>query len=159
MADCQATPEVEALHWVAPKGAGSAVQNEPVAAETLRRRRVQAAGHKLITIPNKDGKLTDIFWIGGTKVGALMGEAIVIGNPALASDFAFHVKQRGGLLVKGCVLGVQFLELYRSGLFLGLAALLSSGISQAGYELAAVTETNQVFPVLPDGLVAKLEES
>ncbi|KAF6829356.1 threonine aldolase [Colletotrichum plurivorum] len=111
-------------------------------------------------------ELTDIFWIGGTKVGALMGEAIVIGNPALASDFAFHVKQRGGLLAKGRVLGVQFLELFRSGLFLDLAAhanrmaaLLSSGISQAGYEMAAVTETNQVFPMLPDGLVAKLEES
>lgn len=103
-------------------------------------------------------ELTDIFWIGGTKVGALMGEAIVIGNHELASDFAFHVKQRGGLLAKGRVLGVQFLELFRSGLFLDLAALLSSGISQAGYKMAAVTQTNQVFPVLPDGLVAKLEE-
>ncbi|KAL2880822.1 hypothetical protein SGCOL_003849 [Colletotrichum sp. CLE4] len=46
------------------------------------------------------GRLTDIFWIGGTKVGALLGEAIVINNPVLQEDFRFHLKQRGGLLAK-----------------------------------------------------------
>lgn len=109
--------------------------------------------------------LTDIFWIGGTKVGALMGEAIVISNQALASDFAFHVKQRGGLLAKGRILGIQFMELFRSNLFFDLAShanqmamLLSSGILKAGYTLAAATETNQVFPILPNDLIAKLEQ-
>lgn len=110
-------------------------------------------------------ELTDMFWIGGTKVGTLLGEAIVISNQSLATDFAFHVKQRGGLLAKGRVLGVQFLELFRQSLFFDLAShanqmaiLLSMGISEAGYRLAAATETNQVFPILPTALIAKLEE-
>ena len=108
-------------------------------------------------------RLTDIFWIGGTKVGALLGEAIVIGNPSLGRDFGFHVKQRGGLLAKGRTLGIQFAELFSSGLFFELAAhgnnmaaLLSSGISTAGYRLAAPTDTNQVFPVLPMALITRL---
>lgn len=110
-------------------------------------------------------ELADIFWIGGTKVGALMGEAIVISNPALVEDFAFHVKQRGGLLAKGRAVGIQFTELFKSGLFLELAthannmaALLSSGISAAGYSLAARTDTNQVFPIFPTALIATLQE-
>lgn len=109
--------------------------------------------------------LTDIFWIGGTKVGMLLGEAIVISNPDLAEDFAFHVKQRGGLLAKGRVLGVQFYEMFHSNLFFDLARhtnamsqLLSSGILEAGYKLAAETETNQVFAILPNSLVAELEK-
>ncbi|KFZ25492.1 hypothetical protein V502_00029 [Pseudogymnoascus sp. VKM F-4520 (FW-2644)] len=109
--------------------------------------------------------LTDIFWIGGTKVGTLLGEAIVINNQSLATDFAFHVKQRGALLAKGRVLGVQFLELFRSNLFFDLAlhanqmaTMLSLGISEVGYKLAAPTETNQVFPILPNALIARLEE-
>lgn len=110
--------------------------------------------------------LSDIFWIGGTKVGTLLGEAIVISNASLASDFAFHVKQRGGLLAKGRVLGVQFAELFRSNLFQELslhanrmATKLSQGIVGAGYRLAAATETNQVFPILPVGLVSNLQEN
>ncbi|KAF9882511.1 hypothetical protein CkaCkLH20_00547 [Colletotrichum karsti] len=124
-----------------------------------------AADRNNLTLKDIAG-LTDIFWFGGTKVGALMGEAIVISNQALASDFVFHVKQRGGLLSKGRVLGIQFLELFRSNLFFDLAShanrmakLLSSGISKAGHELAAATETNQVFAILPNDLITKLEES
>jgi threonine aldolase len=108
--------------------------------------------------------LTDIFWIGGTKVGALLGEAIVINNPSLAEDFAFHVKQRGGLLAKGRTLGVQFLELFRSNLFFELARhannmaqLLSLGVIEAGFSLSAETETNQVFAILPNTLISKLQ--
>lgn len=111
-------------------------------------------------------ELTDIFWIGGTKVGALLGEAIVISNQSLASDFAFHVKQRGGLLAKGRVVGVQFMELFRSNLFFDLAShanqmamLLSSGVTKAGHELADGAETNQVFPILPNDLIVKLKEN
>lgn len=109
-------------------------------------------------------RLTDIFWIGGTKVGALLGEAIVISNPSLATDFAFHVKQRGGLLAKGRTLGIQFAELFRTDLFFELAshanrmaALLSSGISEAGYSLSAAADTNQVFPILPNALIKMLQ--
>ncbi|KAH6967969.1 threonine aldolase [Ilyonectria sp. MPI-CAGE-AT-0026] len=108
--------------------------------------------------------LTDVFWIGGTKVGMLLGEAIVINNKSLAEDFAFHIKQRGGLLAKGRILGVQFLEMFRSTLYFDLAKhanemaqLLSSGLAEAGHKLEAETETNQVFAILPNALIAKLQ--
>jgi len=62
--------------------------------------------------------LTDIFYIGGTKNGALLGEAIVINNKTLQANFRFHLKQRGALLAKGRLIGVQFLVLfYRQSVF------------------------------------------
>jgi threonine aldolase len=111
-------------------------------------------------------KLTDIFWIGGTKAGALLGEAIVINNPALQQDFAFHIKQRGALLAKGRILGVQFHALFKEGLFFAackhanqLAQTLSQGISDAGFTLSAETETNQIFPILPNSLIEQLQNN
>ena len=66
--------------------------------------------------------LVDLFWIGGTKLGALLGEAIVVCNPSLTEDFAFHLKQRGGMLAKGRLLGTQFQALFGdSDLFTSLA--------------------------------------
>lgn len=110
-------------------------------------------------------QLTDIFWIGGTKAGALIGEAIVIPNRPLAEEFSFNVKQRGALLAKGRVLGIQFRELFTDGLFdelseraNTLATKLSEGIVDKGYTLFAPTDCNQVFPVLPDTLVKTLEQ-
>jgi threonine aldolase len=110
--------------------------------------------------------LVDIFWIGGTKTGALLGEAIVVCNPALAEDFAFHVKQRGGMLAKGRLLGIQFQALFGvKNLFLEnakhantMAAKLASGIVSSGYALEAETATNQVFPILPDSVIAELKQ-
>ncbi len=109
-------------------------------------------------------KLTDVFWIGGTKAGALIGEAIVINKPELAEDFRFHIKQRGALLAKGRLLGIQFQVLFGDALFFtasrsanGLAAKLSKAILKAGYELDSETETNQIFPILPNPLIEKLE--
>ena len=109
--------------------------------------------------------LVDIFWIGGTKVGALLGEAIVVCNPALAEDFAFHLKQRGALLAKGRLLGIQFQQLFGDdALFFSLArhanamaAKLAAGITASGYALAAHTETNLVFPILPQAVVSALQ--
>ena len=110
-------------------------------------------------------RLTDIFWIGGTKAGALLGEAIVINRPELARDFSFHIKQRGALLAKGRALGVQFQTLFQDDLFFTanrhantLAQTLSKAITKAGHQLLSRTETNQVFPVLPNDLVDQLEE-
>lgn len=110
-------------------------------------------------------RLTDVFWIGGTKAGALIGEAIVINRPELATDFRFSIKQRGALLAKGRLLGVQFQELFGKNLFFSssqyandLAQRLSTEITNAGHKLASVTETNQVFPILPNELVETLEE-
>ena len=109
-------------------------------------------------------RLTDIFWIGGTKAGALIGEAIVINKPKLAKDFAFHIKQRGALLAKGRLLGIQFKELFESGLYFsasqyanGMAQKISKAILDNGYTLASETETNQIFPILPNPLIKKLE--
>lgn len=110
-------------------------------------------------------ELSDVFWIGGTKSGALLGEAVVIPNAALAEDFAFHIKQRGALLAKGRVLGLQFSELFRENLYFELtrhanqmANRLSDGILAAGHSLVAETETNQIFAVLPDELITRLQE-
>ncbi|KAK0385671.1 hypothetical protein NLU13_6848 [Sarocladium strictum] len=126
-------------------------------------------------------ELTDIFWIGGTKNGALLGEAIVVKDAALARDFEFYVKQRGSLLAKGRAIGAQFAELFRlsspadahlpvehqfrNTLYFDLARrantaaqTLSLAVTQAGYELQAETETNQVFAVLPVELIERLKE-
>lgn len=110
-------------------------------------------------------KLTDIFWIGGTKAGTLLGEAIVIPNPSLAKDFDFHIKQRGGLLAKGRLLGIQFKVLFEDDLFFTLtrhanamAGKLSEAFVRAGHCLDAPTESNQVFPILPDAVIEALQE-
>ncbi|KAL3464876.1 pyridoxal phosphate-dependent transferase [Aspergillus heterothallicus] len=107
---------------------------------------------------------TDIFWIGGTKMGALFGEAIVV-RKELAEGFEFHMKQRGALLGKSRVLGVQFSELFRDGLFFELARhanamarRIAAQFVQMGWELTAETETNQVFVVVPDTKLCQLEE-
>lgn len=109
--------------------------------------------------------LVDLFWIGGTKVGALLGEAIVVCNPAIAEDFAFHIKQRGGMLAKGRLLGIQFQQLFGPKLLFAtlashanaMAAKLAAGILAAGYQLSAETETNQLFPILPNRVIAALQ--
>lgn len=109
---------------------------------------------------------TDLFWIGGTKNGSLLGEAIVIKDPAIAVDFGFHVKQHGCLLAKSWVMGAQFAKLFdpEEDLFLELAghanemaSRLSQAVTDAGHHLVAATETNQVFAILPLPLVEKLQ--
>ncbi|KAL3473686.1 pyridoxal phosphate-dependent transferase [Aspergillus californicus] len=107
---------------------------------------------------------TDIFWIGGTKMGALLGEAIVV-RKALSEGFEFHMKQRGALLGKSRVLGVQFEELFRDGLFYELARhanamarKIAGQFVRRGWALAAETETNQVFVVVADSMLPQLEE-
>lgn len=110
-------------------------------------------------------ELTDIFWIGGTKNGALLGEAVVVKDARLASEFEFYVKQHGALLAKSRIMGAQFAELFHQDLYFDLARRanqsaesLSYGISEAGFSVYAVTETNQVFAVLPLGLIKRLQE-
>lgn len=110
-------------------------------------------------------ELTDVFWIGGTKAGALIGEAIVINNSDLAVDFAFHLKQRGALLAKGRLLGIQFERLFTDDLYFHLsrhanqmAKSIAVAIEAAGYEFAAPPQANQVFAILPNDLVERLSE-
>ena len=123
------------------------------------------ASHRNVATLADIASLVDLFWIGGTKLGALLGEAIVVCNPLLKEDFAFHLKQRGGMLAKGRVLGIQFQALFGdSDLFTSLArhanamaAKLAAGIVARGHALAAQTETNQVFAILPDTAIASLQ--
>lgn len=96
--------------------------------------------------------LTDAFYIGGTKNGALLGEALVIVNPALQTDFRYLLKQRGALLAKGMVLGVQFAALFEDDLFFALAAhanrmaqRLRQGLESAGARFVVESPTNQQF--------------
>jgi len=112
------------------------------------------------------GRLVDAFYIGGTKNGALMGEALVICRDALKEDFRFHMKQKGALLAKGRLLGIQFLELFRDNLYFDLAehanamaGLLGNEISRAGYSFLTHSPSNQIFPILPNWLITQLQEN
>ncbi len=111
-------------------------------------------------------ELVDMFYIGGTKNGALLGEAVIISNDALKEDFRIHMKQKGALLAKGRVLGIQFLELFKDDLFFELARhanrmamKLAEGIKNRGYEFLTEPVSNQIFPIFPDPLIEKLREN
>ena len=108
-------------------------------------------------------RLTDAFYVGGTKNGALLGEAIVISNPELTPFFRYHIKQRGGLLAKGRVVGAQFAGLFEDGLYFKLArhandmaAALAEGLREQGMSFMTPPVTNQVFAVVPDTVVDAL---
>ncbi len=110
------------------------------------------------------GRLVDIFYVGGTKNGALIGEAIVINNPVLQPEFRFHLKQRGALLAKGRLLGSQFLGLFENDLYFDLARhanhmaeKMAQGIEALGFSFLTHSTTNQIFPILPNRLIASLQ--
>ena len=111
------------------------------------------------------GNLTDAFYIGGTKNGALLGEALVICNDSLKENFRFNIKQRGALLAKGRILGIQFFELFKDNLYFDLAKhannmaiLLRNEITSMGYKFLTHSPTNQIFPILPNEIIEKLQE-
>ena len=110
-------------------------------------------------------RLADAFYIGGTKLGALFGEALVITNPALNRDFRYIEKQRGGMLAKGRLLGVQFGALMTDGLYeraarreVELAWRLRRAFEEKGWPLYCDSPTNQQFPIVPDSALEKLAE-
>jgi threonine aldolase len=110
--------------------------------------------------------LVDAFYIGGTKNGALLGEALVICRDSLKEDFRFHMKQKGALLAKGRLLGIQFLELFRDNLYFELAEhanrmadMLRDAISNEGFGFLTHSPSNQIFPILPNKLIAELEKN
>ena len=107
--------------------------------------------------------MADVFYVGGTKNGALFGEAIVICADALKTDFRYSLKHRGALLAKGAVIGVQFEALFKDGLYDDLAqhadsmaTKLALGIKEAGYGFMYPVEANQLFPVFPREVAAEL---
>lgn len=100
-------------------------------------------------------RLCDVFYIGGTKVGALFGEAVVISNPVLNEDFRYLIKQRGGMLAKGRLLGVQFDALFTDDLYFRisqeadrLADILKEKFQALGCDFFIKPQTNQLFPIL-----------
>lgn len=102
-------------------------------------------------------RLCDVFYIGGTKVGALFGEAVVISNPVLRQDFRYIMKQRGGMLAKGRLLGLQFLALFEDDLYLEisrhadrLADRIREAFDRKKIPFLVKSRTNQLFPILPD---------
>ena len=111
-------------------------------------------------------RLCDVFYIGGTKVGALFGEAVVIRNPALAEDFRYIIKQHGGMLAKGRLLGIQFDTLFTDDLYYKISAhadamadRLRDTLAEVGAPLLVPGTTNQVFAILPDTLLEELAKT
>ncbi len=124
-----------------------------------------------LTAPGNDvtladiAALADIFYIGGTKIGALFGEAVVIINPHLQKDFRYLMKQKGCILAKGRLLGLQFLALFEDNLYFkisqhanAMAMRIKKACEQAGFPFLYDSPTNQQFPILPNEALARLEE-
>ena len=118
-----------------------------------------------VTLPDL-ARLCDVFYIGGTKVGALFGEAVVISNPALKEDFRYLIKQHGGMLAKGRLLGVQFEALLEGDLYFeisrhadGLADKIRQCLQRNHVPMYVENETNQIFPILPDAVLAQLQKT
>lgn len=110
-------------------------------------------------------RIADAFWIGGTKCGALFGEAMVLVNPELRSCFRASIKQGGGLLAKGWLLGLQFHTLFQEGLYFDIckkadeqAMRLKQGFIDAGIPLSVDSPTNQQFVILTEKQADTLAE-
>lgn len=117
-----------------------------------------------ITLPDL-AQYCDVFYIGGTKVGALFGEAVVITREALKKDFRYFIKQKGGMLAKGRLLGIQFEELFRDDLYMEvsahadrLAMKIRKAFEDKNIPFAYDSVTNQQFPILTYEMAMKLSE-
>lgn len=115
--------------------------------------------------PEDYPKLFDAFYVGGTKNGLLFGEAVLLINDALKPCFRHMIKQCGGMISKGRLLGVQFCAYLDNDLFLRsaahaneMAAALRQGIEEKGYRFFSDSPTNQLFPIFPDKLISQLEK-
>lgn len=109
--------------------------------------------------------LTDAFYIGGTKNGALIGEALVLSNPDLQPHFRFSMKQKGALLAKGRIIGIQFSELFKNKLYFEIgeqanemATLLKQGLTTLNVSFLVDSQTNQLFPIFSNELIEYLQK-
>ncbi len=112
------------------------------------------------------GKYCDAFYLGGTKNGALIGEAIVINNKNLQEEFGFHLKQKGAMLAKGRLLGIQFKNLLEDNLYFDLAKYanqqamqIKKAFKEIGADFLCETFTNQIFPILEYNKIEKLSQN
>ena len=108
---------------------------------------------------------SDVFYIGAAKNGGLLGEAIVIVNDELKSNFRFSIKQCGGMYSKGFVAGIQFEELFKDDLYLKIAQvsnksakLLYDELIKRGIKFQSPCITNQIFPIVSNDLYLKLKD-
>ena len=108
-------------------------------------------------------KLVDVFYIGGTKNGALLGEALIIIKEELKKDFRYYIKQRGALMAKGFITGIQFEVLFEDNLFFELgthannmANKISDVLMECGFQFLTPPGTNQLFPILRNELIEGL---
>jgi threonine aldolase len=113
-------------------------------------------------LPKDLPRLCDVFYIGGTKQGALFGEAVVFSDTRLSEDFRYFIKQNGGMLAKGRLLGIQFETLMNNGLYFQLARRadrladrIRSAFARKGVAFLVGNTTNQVFPVLTKDTIAR----
>lgn len=110
-------------------------------------------------------EICDVFYIGGTKNGAMLGEAVVIVNDKLKEGFRYSIKQNGGMYSKGFIAGMQFEALFEDDLYFELArhsndcaCLLRMGLEDLAVPFAFKSYTNQIFPTFPNAIVDKLSE-
>lgn len=110
-------------------------------------------------------RLADVFYIGGTKQGALFGEAVVICNDDLKTCFRYNIKQNGGMFAKGRLLGIQFGELFKDGLYFDIALnanrqaeKIRTALVKNGFSLYGSSPTNQVFVTVDDARMKALDE-
>lgn len=108
---------------------------------------------------------SDAFTIGGTKCGAMFGEAIVITSDRIKEDFRYMIKQRGAMLAKGRLLGIQFYELFKDDLYYEVgkqsnktASIVKNAFLNCGFELLTDSYTNQQFPIVDNDTLKKLEK-
>lgn len=124
-----------------------------------------------LTAPGNDvtlkdlAELSDVFYIGGTKVGALFGEAVVITDPEIKKDFRYYIKQHGGMLAKGRLLGIQFETLFQDDLYtriaqhaISLAMLIREAFAECGVPMLFESDTNQQFPIMTEEQKEELEK-
>ena len=122
---------------------------------------LEASGCNIL--PKDLPRLADIFYVGGTKQGALFGEAVVFSRAALADDFRYMIKQHGGMLAKGRLLGIQYEVLMNEGLYFSLARRadrladrIRAAFRAKGIPFLVENTTNQVFPILPIDAIERL---
>lgn len=109
--------------------------------------------------------LTDVFYLGGTKCGAMFGEALVITNPSLKKDFRSYMKQNGAMLAKGWTLGIQFYTLFHQGLYFEITKKavdfgmqIKKAFAEKGIPFFIESNTNQQFVVLSKSQMERLEK-
>ena len=114
---------------------------------------------------NDYARLCDVFYIGGTKNGALLGEAVVFKNAKLAKGYRNTMKQHGAMLAKGRLLAINFLTLFEDGLYYKLgdhankmAQEIAEALKEKGVSFMCESKTNQIFPIFSKSVAAALSD-